>query len=79
MSVFVKAISENGALKANFKLCYARILDNKGKYIEAAREYNAASHDPSVRGYQRLVALTNAFITTVLTSSGNTLLLNDIK
>lgn len=79
MPVFVKAKTENGALKASFKLCYARILDNKGKYIEAAREYNTISHDQSVHEDQRLIALNNAFITTVLTSSGKILLPNDVK
>lgn len=79
MSVFVKVLSRNNALKASFKLCHARILDNKRKYIEAAKEYNAVSHDPSVHEDERLIALNNAFITTVLTSSGKTLLLNNIK
>lgn len=79
MLVFVKAKTENFALKANFKMCHARIMDNKGKYIEAAREYNAVSYEPSIPEDRRLLALNNSFIATVLASSGKILLSNGIK
>lgn len=60
--------SEN--LQILYKVCYARVLDYRRKFIEAAQRYNELSYRSEVDEDERLVALKKALICTVLASAG---------
>ncbi len=50
--------------------CYARILDYKRKFVEAAQRYNELSLKSIVSGEERMKALDNALICAILASAG---------
>lgn len=60
--------SEN--LQILYKVCYARVLDYRRKFIEAAQRYNELSYRNEVDEEERLVALKKALLCTVLASAG---------
>lgn len=60
-------IQEFGKLK---QVCYARVLDYRRKFIEAAQRYNELSYKSEVDEEERMVALKKALICTVLASAG---------
>ncbi len=51
-------------------MCQGRALDYKRKFIEAASRYNELSYKVSIHDSERLTALKNAMICTVLASAG---------
>ena len=53
-----------------YKVCYARVLDYRRKFIEAAQRYNELSYRPIIHESERLTALRNALICTVLAPAG---------
>lgn len=53
-----------------FQACYARVLDFRRKFIEAAVRYNELSYKTMVAEDERITALRNALICTVLASAG---------
>jgi COP9 signalosome complex subunit 4 len=53
-----------------YKVCYARVLDYRRKFIEAAQRYNELSYRSEVEEDERLIALRKALICTVLASAG---------
>lgn len=53
-----------------YKVCYARVLDYRRKFIEAAQRYNELSYRTIVDEGERMTALKNALICTVLASAG---------
>jgi len=53
-----------------YKVCYARVLDYRRKFIEAAQRYNELSYRIIIHESERLTALRNALICTVLASAG---------
>lgn len=53
-----------------FQACYARVLDFRRKFIEAAVRYNELSYKTMVAEEERITALRNALICTVLASAG---------
>lgn len=57
-------------LQVVYKLCYARVLDYRRKFIEAAQRYNELSYRSIVDESKRMAALKNALICTVLASAG---------
>lgn len=53
-----------------YKICYARVLDYRRKFIEAAQRYNELSYRTIVDNWERLRALKKALICTILASAG---------
>ena len=53
-----------------FQVCYARVLDYRRKFIEAAQRYNELSYKSIVAENERLEALKKALICTILASAG---------
>jgi COP9 signalosome complex subunit 4 len=62
--------TKNENLLILYKVCYARVLDYRRKFIEAAQRYNELSYRSEVEEEERLVALKKALICTVLASAG---------
>lgn len=50
--------------------CYARVLDYRRKFIEAAARYNELSYKTVIAEAERMTALKNALICTILASAG---------
>ena len=48
----------------------SRVLDYKRKFIEAASGYNELSFNPLIHEAERITALKNAMICTILASAG---------
>lgn len=53
-----------------YKVCYARVLDYRRKFIEAAQRYNELSYRTIIDEGERMTALKNALICTILASAG---------
>ena len=53
-----------------YKVCQGRVLDYKRKFIEAASRYNELSYKPLIHEAERITALKNAMICTILASAG---------
>ncbi|CAG7717112.1 unnamed protein product [Allacma fusca] len=62
--------SKSEQLQVVYKVCYARVLDFRRKFIEAAQRYNELSYRPIIAEEERLTALRNALICTVLAPAG---------
>ena len=54
------------------QVCYARVLDFRRKFIEAAQRYNELSYKSIIAESERMTALKNALICTILASAGTT-------
>lgn len=65
-----QAESRNEELQIYYKVCYARVLDYRRKFIEAAQRYNELSYRTIIHEDERMTALKNALICTVLASAG---------
>ncbi|XP_045476204.1 COP9 signalosome complex subunit 4 [Harmonia axyridis] len=66
----LQAESRNEVLQIYYKVCYARVLDYRRKFIEAAQRYNELSYKPIVHEDERMTALRSALVCTVLASAG---------
>lgn len=66
----LQAESKNEQLQIYYKVCYARVLDYRRKFIEAAQRYNELSYRNIICEEERMTALRNALICTVLASAG---------
>ncbi|XP_046367290.1 COP9 signalosome complex subunit 4-like [Haliotis rufescens] len=66
----LQADTQNERLQIQYKACYARVLDFRRKFIEAAQRYNELSYKTIVAEQERLTALKNALICTILASAG---------
>ncbi|XP_066137647.1 COP9 signalosome complex subunit 4 [Euwallacea fornicatus] len=66
----LQAESKNEQLQVYYKVCYARVLDYRRKFIEAAQRYNELSFRNIVHEDERMTALRSALICTVLASAG---------
>lgn len=66
----LQAESRNEQLQIYYKVCYARVLDYRRKFIEAAQRYNELSYRSIVHEDERMTALRNALVCTVLASAG---------
>ncbi|KAL1497633.1 hypothetical protein ABEB36_008559 [Hypothenemus hampei] len=66
----LQADSKNEQLQVYYKVCYARVLDYRRKFIEAAQRYNELSFRIIIHEDERMTALRNALICTVLASAG---------
>ena len=52
------------------KVCYARVLDYRRKFIEAAQRYIDLSYRTAIHDEERMTALKHALICTMLASAG---------
>lgn len=52
------------------QVCYARVLDYRRKFVEAAQRYNELSYNTKIHETERMSALKHAFICTILASAG---------
>lgn len=66
----LQAETKNEQLQVMYKVCYARVLDYRRKFIEAAQRYNELSYRTIVDEHERMTALKKALICTVLASAG---------
>eukprot|EP00117_Sycon_ciliatum_P034849 scpid54387/ scgid26519/ COP9 signalosome complex subunit 4 len=57
-------------LKLLYSVCYARVLDNRRKFLEAAHRYYTISYHALVHESQRVESLRHALVCTVLASAG---------
>jgi len=65
-----KTVAEREQLVILYMFCYARVLDYRRKFIEAASRYNELSFKTQVDEQERSLALQNSLICTVLASAG---------
>ena len=61
-----------------FKVCYARMLDYKRKFIEAAQRYNELSYRTIIADGERMESLRHALHCTILASAGEAKKHNDM-
>lgn len=66
----LQAETKNESLGVMYKVCYARVLDYRRKFIEAAQRYNELSYKNEVDEEERMIALKKALVCTVLASAG---------
>ncbi|KAF8782588.1 COP9 signalosome complex subunit 4-like [Argiope bruennichi] len=66
----LQAESKDEHLQIYYKVCYARVLDYRRKFIEAAQRYNELSYRTIILEEERMRALKNALICTILASAG---------
>ncbi|XP_050077839.1 COP9 signalosome complex subunit 4 [Anopheles maculipalpis] len=66
----LQADTKDEMLQILYKVCYARVLDYRRKFIEAAQRYNELSYRTIVDEGERMTALKKALICTVLASAG---------
>ncbi|CAN7991968.1 unnamed protein product, partial [Ixodes pacificus] len=66
----LQAETKNDQLHIYYKVCYARVLDYRRKFIEAAQRYNELSYKSIIHEDERMTALRNALICTILASAG---------
>ncbi len=62
--------TKNQDLQIMYKVCQARALDYKRKFIEAASRYNELSYKAVIHDSERQTALKNAMICTILAAAG---------
>lgn len=66
----LQAETKNESLGVMYKVCYARVLDYRRKFIEAAQRYNELSYKNEIDEEERMIALKKALVCTVLASAG---------
>ncbi|XP_017784986.1 PREDICTED: COP9 signalosome complex subunit 4 [Nicrophorus vespilloides] len=66
----LQAETKNEQLQIYYKVCYARVLDYRRKFIEAAQRYNELSYRSIIHDDERMTSLRSALICTVLASAG---------
>ena len=57
-------------VSVSLQVGYARVLDFRRKFIEAAQRYNELSYKTLIAEEERLMALRNALVCTILASAG---------
>jgi len=62
--------SKDEHLQIIYKVCQGRVLDYKRKFIEAASRYNELSYKTIIHEEERMTALKNAMICTILAAAG---------
>ena len=70
LSAVWQGASKDHELLVHHKVCHARVLDYRRKFLEAAQRYIDLSYIPEVDAGERLRALSNAIICTILASAG---------
>jgi len=62
--------TKNEELQIYYKVSYARVLDYRRKFIEAAQRYNELSYKTIIAEEERMMSLRNALVGTILASAG---------
>ncbi len=62
--------TRNDHLQIIYKVCQGRVFDYKRKFIDAASRYNELSYKTIIHEDERMTALKNAMICTILASAG---------
>jgi len=68
-NVIFQFLSSDKDLQLVYKTCHARMLDFRLKFIEAAQEYYELSNCSSLIESDRLAALKNSLVCTILSSA----------
>ncbi|XP_014663387.1 PREDICTED: COP9 signalosome complex subunit 4-like [Priapulus caudatus] len=66
----LQADTKSDELQIHYKVCYARMLDYRRKFIEAAQRYYELSLKPIIAEEERMHALQQALHSTILASAG---------
>ncbi|XP_028407653.1 COP9 signalosome complex subunit 4-like [Dendronephthya gigantea] len=66
----IQADTKNTGLQMLYKVCYARVLDYRRKFIEAAQRYLEISYRAEVVDSERMTSLEHALHCTILASAG---------
>lgn len=69
-SLLQKTDGTTDALNIKYKVCYARVLDYKRRFLEAAQRYNELSYNTLIAEQERMNALKRSLICTILASAG---------
>jgi len=69
-SLLQKSDDTTDALTIKYKVCYARVLDYRRKFLEAAQRYNELSYNTLIADSERINALKHSLICTILASAG---------
>jgi len=66
----LQAQTKDEHLQIIYKVCQGRLLDYKRKFIEAASRYNELSYKTMIHEDERMTALKNAMVCTILAAAG---------
>ncbi|XP_025203311.1 COP9 signalosome complex subunit 4-like [Melanaphis sacchari] len=66
-----QTLTLNRDLHLNFKICVARMMDFRLKFIDAAQQYYELSHYPSLSENERMTAVKNTIVCTILSLTDN--------
>jgi len=66
----LKKHENNDELSILYKVCYARVLDYRRKFIDAGQRYNELSYNVHIHESERINALRHSLICTILASAG---------
>lgn len=69
-ALILQADTKTEKLQILYKVCYARLLDYKRKFIEAAQRYLDLSYNTAIHDDERMTALKHALICAILASAG---------
>jgi len=61
---------DSDELSILYKVCYARVLDYRRKFIDAGQRYNELSYNVNIHETERINALRHSLICTILASAG---------
>jgi len=66
----LQTLTKDDNLQIIYKVCQGRVFDYKRKFIEAASRYNELSYKTQIHESERLTALKNATVCTILAAAG---------
>lgn len=69
-SLLKKHENDTEELSILYKVCYARVLDYRRKFIDAGQRYNELSYNTHIHETERMSALRHSLICTILASAG---------
>jgi len=69
-SLLKKHENDSDELSILYKVCYARVLDYRRKFIDAGQRYNELSYNTHIHEAERMEALRHSLICTILASAG---------
>lgn len=69
-SLLKKHENDTEKLSILYKVCYARVLDYRRKFIDAGQRYNELSYNVHIHETERMEALRHSLVCTILASAG---------
>jgi len=70
LNIFFQFETSNIDLHISYKVCYAQMMNFRLKFIEAAQEYYELSNCSSLKDSERMTALKNMIVCTILSIDG---------